>query len=407
MAGPREAVHGMRGRRLSRRSLLAASGLGLLTACTTSTTQSAPSATPSVDTTSAEGPIRWANWPDYIDVDGKGNRHPTLEEFTAESGIQVAYDEVIQDNDEYVDSIVDRLAEGQDVGADLPTLTSWKAAELAGAGQLRPFGPTTRAGDVIRALATPAWDRAQAMSMPWQAGLTGIAYDARKVDRAIGSIDELFTRDDLKGKVGLLGEFDDTLGMLILASGRDVAVAGTNDVEAAIERLKFLVSSGRVSGFFGNEYLKGLTSGSLVASLAWSGDIQQARQENPYLKFVFPEEGMMIWADNLVVPRGSAQAPAVARLADYYYQPEVAARVAASVNYICPVVGAQAAMEDVDANLVNDPLIFPDDAVLDRAFQFPNLPRNWSGHAGIQACPSARVTSASKEVWPCLVAVER
>lgn len=239
---------------------------------------------------------------------------------------------------------------------------------------MQPFGPGEGAARIIPVLAAPSWDPDQAYSVPWQAGLTGIAYDARRVDRAIGSVSELFTREDLRGKVGLLKDFSDTVGLALLARGISLAGASESDVAEVIADLGEQNEQGAFAGFYGNEYLDALDDGSVIACLAWSGDILQAQVDNPYLKFVVPEEGLVIWADNLLVPAGSAQGEAARLLADYFYRPDVAATVAAWVNYICPVVGAQEAMEALDPTLAANPLIFPDRSILDRSFQLPPLP---------------------------------
>ena len=336
------------------------------------TTASTP--TPTFSTaTAADRSLVWATWPDYIDVDDGGGR-PTLAAFTAQSGIPVTYEEVIEDNDEYVDSVQDALEAAEPVGADIVTLTTWMAARLVQEGRMQPFGPGESAGRVIPALAAPAWDPDQAYSVPWQAGLTGIAYDARSVERAIGSFTELLTREDLKGRIGLLTEFNDTVGMALLARGVALPSATETDVADAIASLREQQEQGVFVGFYGNEYLDALADGSVVAALAWSGDILQAQVDNPYLKFVVPEEGLVIWADNLLVPAGSVQAEAARLLADYFYRPDVAAQVAAWVNYICPVVGAQEAMEALDPDLAANPFIFPDRSILDRSFQLAPLP---------------------------------
>lgn len=342
-------------------------------AATTSATTTATTPTPTFSTAAAEDrALVWATWPDYIDVDDDGGR-PTLAAFTAQSGIPVTYEEVIEDNDEYVDSVRDALEAGEPIGADIVTLTTWMAATLVQEGRMQPFGPGESAGRIIPALAAPAWDPEQAYSVPWQAGLTGIAYDARQVERAIGSVTDLLTREDLQGRIGLLTDFSDTVGMALLARGVDLPNATETDVADTIAALREQQEQGAFVGFYGNEYLDALADGSIVASLAWSGDILQAQADNPYLKFVIPEEGLVIWADNLLVPAGSVQAEAARLLADYFYRPDVAAQVAAWVNYICPVVGAQEAMEALDPDLAANPFIFPDRTILDRSFQLPPL----------------------------------
>lgn len=364
--------------RVGRRALLGAAA-ATLAACSgdpepvpTSTTSASPG--PTFATAAPEDrALVWATWPDYIDVDDDGGR-PTLASFTAQAGVPVTYEEVIEDNDEYVDSIRPQLEAGEPIGADLVTLTTWMAANLVQDGYLQPFGPGESASRIIPALAAPSWDPDQAYSVPWQAGLTGIAYDARRVDRAIGSVSELFTRADLRGRVGLLKDFSDTVGLALLARGISLAGASESDVAEVIADLGEQNEQGVFAGFYGNEYLDALDDGSVIACLAWSGDILQAQATNPYLKFVVPEEGLVIWADNLLVPAGSAQAEAARLLADYFYRPDVAATVAAWVNYICPVVGAQEAMEALDPTLAANPLIFPDRTILDRSFQLPPLP---------------------------------
>ena len=369
--------------RVGRRAFLGLAGVALAgcsggdrgtTAPTATVTSASPTATSTFTTAAAEDrALVWATWPDYIDVDEEGGR-PTLAAFSAQSGIPVTYEEVIEDNEEYVASVRDALEAGEPIGADIVTLTTWMAATLVQEGLMQPFGPGESAARIIPALAAPAWDPEQAYSVPWQAGLTGIAYDARQVERAIGSVTELLAREDLRGRIGLLTDFSDTVGMALLARGVALASATETDVADAIASLREQQEQGAFVGFYGNEYLDALADGSVVASLAWSGDILQAQADNPYLKFVVPEEGLVIWADNLLVPAGSAQAEAARALADYYYRPDVAAQVAAWVNYICPVVGAQEAMEALDPDLAANPFIFPDRTILDRSYQLPPLP---------------------------------
>ena len=73
------------------------------------------------------------------------------------------------------------------------------------------------------------------------------------------------------------------------------------------------------------------------------------------------------------MPIGSAHKANAEKLINYYYEPEVAAAVAAYVNYITPVVGAQEAMAAVDPDLVDNQLIFPSEATLANAHIFRTL----------------------------------
>jgi len=134
-----------------------------------------------------------------------------------------------------------------------------------------------------------------------------------------------------------------------------------------------VVSAGQVRSFTGNEYIQDLAAGNIAACEAWSGDVIQAQVDNPDIKFVTPEEGLMLWSDNMMVPNlAQHQANAEAWM-NYYYQPDVAAKLAAWVNYICPVEGARQEMEKIDPDLVDNPLIFPDDDTLSKTMSFMAL----------------------------------
>ena len=110
-----------------------------------------------------------------------------------------------------------------------------------------------------------------------------------------------------------------------------------------------------------------------MACEAWSGDVIQAQFDNPDIKFVVPEEGLSLWSDNMLVPNQATHQANAEKWINYYYEPEVAAKLAAWVNYICPVEGAREAMEKIDPTLVDNPLIFPDEDDLEDTFDFMAL----------------------------------
>jgi spermidine/putrescine transport system substrate-binding protein len=375
----RTALPSARG--LSRRTLLTMLGAAALGGCSAGSdgTASPPTKSPAATAVAAgstDKTVIWSNWPNYIDVRKKAPRHPTLAAFTAKTGIEVTYREVIEDNNSFVKTIDTDLRAHHAVGTDLMCLTSWMGARLVRDGEVRQLDrsllPTAKK-NLIGALANPSWDPGRRYSMPWQAGLTGIAYDATKVDRAIGSIKELLTRKDLAGRVSLLTEFNDSVGAAALVGGADLTDLTVAEVEKALDTIAAAKQSGHVRHFYGNEFIKALKSGTVAACLAWSGDVLQAQLTNPNIKFVAPEEGLMIWSDDFLMPGASVHSTQAAQLIDFFYQPEIAAKVAAWVNYICPVAGAQEQMVKIDPDLALSPLIFPDASILNRSFQFPSL----------------------------------
>jgi spermidine/putrescine transport system substrate-binding protein len=105
---------------------------------------------------------------------------------------------------------------------------------------------------------------------------------------------------------------------------------------------------------------------------------------------VTPEEGLSLWSDNMLVPNLAQHQSNSEAWINYYYEPEVAAKLAAWVNYICPVEGARQEMEKIDPSLVDNQLIFPDEKTLSVAFDFMPLDdrqtveyeRDWSDVTG-------------------------
>ena len=75
----------------------------------------------------------------------------------------------------------------------------------------------------------------------------------------------------------------------------------------------------------------------------------------------------------MLIPNLAAHQSNAEEWVNYYYEPEVAAHLAAWVNYICPVKGAKEEMEKIDPSLVDNKLIFPDDKMLETTFDFMPL----------------------------------
>jgi spermidine/putrescine transport system substrate-binding protein len=314
-----------------------------------------------------------SNWPAYIDPRKKSTS--TASVFTQRTGIEVDYTDDVNDNAEFFAKVKNQLGSCQTIDRDMIIMTDWMAARMIGLGWIQPLDadkiPNVHA-NLIEPLRNRQWDKDLEFHAPWQAGLTGIAYNAAKVPE-VKTFEELLTRSDLKGRMTLLSEMRDTMGFMLRVVGAQPEKFTEEQWGQAIDRLQEVVASGQVRSFTGNEYIQDLAAGNIVACEAWSGDVIQAQFDNPDIKFVAPEEGISLWADNMMVPNlAEHQANAEAWM-NYYYEPEVAAKLAAWVNYICPVEGAKQEMEKIDPSLVDNKLIFPDNEDLADAFDFMPL----------------------------------
>ncbi|WP_244963132.1 polyamine ABC transporter substrate-binding protein [Nocardioides dongkuii] len=325
------------------------------------------------DLSSSEKELVVSNWPQYIDPRKKATS--TLSVFQERTGISVDYSDDVNDNAEFYAKVRNQMGDCQSTERDMVMLTDWMAARMIGLGWIQPLDkakvPNLHA-NLIEPLRGVQWDPDLEFHAPWQTGLTGIAYNAAKTGE-VRSFEELLTRPDLKGRVTLLSEMRDTMAFMLRVEGADPDQFSSAEWGQAIDRLRQVVSDGQVRAFTGNDYTQDLAAGNIHACEAWSGDVIQLQFENPDIRFVAPEEGLSLWSDNMLVPNLATHQDNAEAWIDYYYEPEVAAKLAAWVNYICPVQGAREEMEKIDPSLVDNKLIFPDDEMLATTFDFMPL----------------------------------
>jgi len=226
--------------------------------------------------------------------------------------------------------------------------------------------------------ASPPFDPEREYSLPWQSGMTGIAWN-EDVTGPVESIEQLLEDPNLKGKVTMLTELSDSVGLAMLANGDDPGTVDDDIFNRAVDRIQAAVDSGQIRKFTGNDYAPLLTSGDLAASVAWSGDVIQLLADNPKLRWGVPKDGGMIWTDNMLIPTGGSVATASTYM-NFVYDPAVAAKIAAYVNYVTPVKGAKEELAKTDSDTANNTLIFPDDALLAQLRQYDSEALNNDDH---------------------------
>ncbi len=353
-------------------SALAVAGADLLGSCGTPSAIIPAGSCVSHDKSATEKTLQFDNWPEYIDP-STGKLPSTLDKFEAASGIAVTYVADVNDNESFFAKVADQLARCQSTGKDMFVLTDWLAAKMITLGWLQKLDHANLPNvtkNLLPSLQAPAWDPHRDYSVPWQSGMTGICYNSDLTD-PVHSFEELLTRPDLKGKIDLLTEMRDTMLFMLLIDGADPANFTSTEFEKGIERLQKAVSDGQVRRFTGNDYTDDLRSGNIVACEAWSGDIPQLG--DPKFKWIAPEEGMAIWSDNMLVPNLSSHKANAEALMNFYYQPKIAAQLAAWNYYFCPVAGADAYIADFDKTAVGNPLIFPTAKFLSNGHIFMSL----------------------------------
>jgi spermidine/putrescine transport system substrate-binding protein len=356
---------------LSRRSFLAgalASGVALA-GCASKGIGGAPS---------SASTLRVLSWTDYIDTDEPG-APGTVARFESAARLQVDYRDEYPSNAEAFDTIfAPNLGRGRGVGWDIVVPTFWLASRLVQRDWLDPI-PLELVPNHVNlesTFLTMPWDRGARFHLPWQAGLTGIAYNPALTGRAVHSLADLFD-PAFRGRVGMVTEMRETVALTMALQGADPSRPTREAAERALDRLESAARDGQIREFTGNEFRDRLTDNTFALCLAWSGDIVQLQRERPDIRFVIPDEGGMQWFDTMVIPRHAANAAGAARWMNFVYDPANAARITAAVQYISPVLGVRDELRKLGgeaAGLADSPILFPDDATRQRLYTWGGLP---------------------------------
>ena len=338
-----------------------------------------------------EDELNFANWPLYIDADDPADS-PTLQQFEEETSVDVTYTEAIEDNNSFFGEIQPALAEGDDTGYDIIVMTDWMIGNMARLGYLEPIDVERDVPNFVEntdpKYLERTYDPGNQYSVPWQSGITGIGYNDKEVDEEITSLSQLFDPEFIQkycGRIGMFSEMRDSMSFALLYNGVTPSEATIEDAEAAQQVL--LDQAPCVRDYYGNEFAQGFADESLLITMAWSGDVFQLKLEDDteHLQFVVPDEGGIIWTDNMAIPKGAQHPNAALAMMNHVYDPEVAAQLAEYIAYVSPVPTAKDIIlqhveeaetgEDADdlRDVAESPLVFPTEEMLDNLYSYKVL----------------------------------
>ena len=368
----REIITQAKRQQMTRRSLLgggmAASLAALLAAC--SPGGGAKTLTAATDISATDKTLIWDNWPYYMDGESDSS-FPTIHAFEKQSGIKVTYNINVDDNNTYFARIKNQLATGKDTGADTVCLTDWMVARLISNGYLQELNydnltNVTANMDPVYKTTFGDFDPDRKHSLPWKGIIAAIGYHKENYKKLTGkdaptSLADLWA-PELKGKVEVLSEMRDTIGVMMMADGIDIKSFTSDDFHNTLDKFTGLVKDGQIRSIKGNSYIDDYKSGDAVAGIVWAGDLIGANAElgSDVLGYVLLDSGSTISTDNFIVPMGSQHKANAEAAMNYYFDPAVAAELAlAGVFYVPPVLGAREIVIKKNPALAKNELIFP------------------------------------------------
>jgi spermidine/putrescine transport system substrate-binding protein len=344
-------VRGLTQRRFDRRDVMKMFGVGAAglaaAACGVKGAKKAPIKADAVAEfwkgKTGKGHVEFANWQNYMQPD-----HAPLNQFTKETSVTVKYSEVITEDPAWYGKIQPVLAAGQSIGYDLMVVTNGpELTKLIELGYLVPLDHSKMPN--FNQYADPvykneSYDPGNVYSVPYVTGYTGIAYNTKYVKEPITNWAQLFDpKSPYKGKIGMMGDVQEIGNVGMFMNGIDPEKSTPADWAKAAATLKAQKDAGLVRKYYAQEYVQAMESGDIWISMAWSGDMFQENIVNgkDNFKFVVPKEGGTIWTDNMMIPQHASNPVDAIRLMDYFYRPDVAAKMAEFINYVTPVPSAK------------------------------------------------------------------
>jgi len=208
------------------------------------------------------------------------------------------------------------------------------------------------------------YDPQNRYSIPYLWGTTGIGYDERYLESPPTSWAELFEPARLeryKNRVSMLDDPRETIGAALTYLGYSVNSTDPRALEAAKELL--LAQKPYLARYDSETYDDFLLTGDLVIAHGWSGEFARARTENPHIRYVIPQEGGVVWTDNLAIPKGAKNRDLAHLFIDFLLRPEISARI---VNFLRYPSANEAARRSISPEILTDPAIYPPEEILEK-----------------------------------------
>lgn len=170
-------------------------------------------------------------------------------------------------------------------------------------------------------------------SVTMQITITGIGYNPDLVSVPVDSW-KIFADSGLAGKLTLMFDSRETLGAALKANGHSVNTSDAGELEAAVATLREW--SGNLDRFAVDEAIEGLADGRYAAVHCYYGDLATARQDNPKLRFMVPEEGAVLNSNRLAICADSESPELAHAFINHLLDPEMAATNIRETNFLMP-----------------------------------------------------------------------
>ncbi|MBC8496995.1 MAG: spermidine/putrescine ABC transporter substrate-binding protein [Chloroflexi bacterium] len=291
------------------------------------------------------------NWSEYIDPE-------VYEAFEAEYGIKV-----IEDTFSSNEELLAKLQAGA-AGYDVIVPSDYMVEIMIEEGLLMELDHAniSNLSNLSGLFSDPPYDPGLVYCVPYQWGTTGIGYNSDEVEPdSWAYIFDPEMASQYDGKITMLNDARESIGAALKYLGYSLNTIDEAQLEEAKEVL--LAVKPYIYSYDSDQFEDLIAADEVLLGHGWSGDYFAAAVEDERIWYVIPEEGGVVWADNLCIPATSKNQYAAELFIDFILQPEVAAQITNYTWYGSPV---EAANEFIDPEILEEPAIYPSAETMQR-----------------------------------------
>jgi spermidine/putrescine-binding protein len=293
------------------------------------------------------------NWSEYIDPQ-------IFDDFEAEFGVKV-----IEDTFASNEELLAKLQAGA-TGYDLIIPSDYMVEIMIDQGLLAPLDKDNipNISNLDPFFTDPPFDPGMAYCVPYQWGTTGIGYNSDVFEEPPDSWAYLFDPDvasQYAGQMSMLNDSREAIGAALKYLG--YSLNSTDEAQLMEARELLIQQKPWVYAYDSDQFEDLLSADETVLGHGWSGDFFAAAVEDERIWYTIPMEGAVIWVDNMCVPASSQNQYTAEVFIDYLLRPEVGATITNFTWFASPNAAAE---EFIDAEILEEPAIYPPEEVFDR-----------------------------------------
>lgn len=284
------------------------------------------------------------NWTEYIP-------EAVLEQFTAETGIEVEY-ATYESNEAMYAKL--KIMKGK--GYDIAVPSTYYVEKLHSEGLIQPIQKDLLSNyqNLDSNMMNKAYDPNNTFSVPYLWGSTSITVNTNDIDASkITKLSDLWS-PEYKGKLMIMDDMRDNFYMGLRVAGFENNSTNEEEIKAAYEQLKALWPSIKVIN--SDSPKTPLIQGNVSLGMIWNGEAYMAQQEMQTVEFIYPQEGAVMWVDSFVIPKEAENVANAHKFIDFMLRAQSAKAAIEELGYAAPNT---AAYELLDSELLNNKMVFP------------------------------------------------